>query len=224
MSVGEAAVGNGRANVLEEQLRSLYGPDAGPSLRVTSSGLWHPTPLPVLGAAVPVLSKTGLLTRGALLFDAGMGDGRLLAALALGLPPGLRLRLAGLEIDPRLAAEARLRLSVLGRGMRNFASLRVAHGDYFHPRYHEALGHRPDDIDLVFNYPDGNEGRLLEWLGAHGKPGARLVILGPDRDPRLRGPALLRREVRPAGSDVAWTMAFTRWKPPVPAPGASTEP
>jgi hypothetical protein len=193
-------------NPLEEKLRAVYGSDEDLSLRVTAGGLWHATPLRVLGAAVNTLAETGLLAPGALLFDAGAGDGRVLAALALGLNPSLRLRLAGLETDPLLAEEARLRLESLRRA-RTAPHLRVARGDYFHPRYHEALGHRPSDLDLVFNYPDGNEGRLLEWLGAHGQPAVRLVILGPDRDPRLGRPPLLRREVRPPRSDVTWTLA-----------------
>jgi hypothetical protein len=206
MSCREGAFVPAVANPLEEKLRSLYGPDEDLSLRVTAGGLWHATPLRVLGAAVPALAEAGLVAPGTLLFDAGAGDGRLLAALALGLSAAIRPRLAGLEADPLLAQEARLRLGGL-RWAQAAASLRVAQGDYFHPRYHEALGHKPSDLDLVFNYPDGNEGRLLEWLGAHGKPAARLVVLGPDRDPRLARPALLRHEVRPAGSDVAWTLA-----------------
>jgi hypothetical protein len=83
----------------------------------------------------------------------------------------------------------------------------VACGDYFHPRYHEALGHRPQDLDIVFNYPDGNERRLLAWLREHGKPEVRLVLLGPDRDPALGRAPLLRKDVRPPGDDVAWTLA-----------------
>ncbi|HEY6549299.1 MAG TPA: hypothetical protein VI589_15390 [Vicinamibacteria bacterium] len=210
---------------LEEKLRGLYGPDEDLSLRATAGGLWHATPLGVLGATVAALAETGLLVPGALLFDAGMGDGRVLAALALGLPAALRPRLAGLESDEDLAREARRRLHALEAGTRTAGSLRVARGDYFHPRYHEALGHRPSDLDLVFNYPDGNESRLLEWLGAHGKPTSRLVIVGPDRDPRPGCPPLLLREVRPAGSDVAWTLAVfvPPWRPPVRAPGTSTE-
>jgi hypothetical protein len=202
---GQSATVPAPATNLEERLRGLYGADDALGLRVTAGGLWHASPLGMLAAAVPALAETGLLAPGALLFDAGAGDGRLLAALALGLPAALRLRLAGLETDLALACEARLRLDAVGRG--NAVRLRMARGDYFHPRYHEALGHQPLDLDLVFNYPDGNEARLLSWLGAHGKPAVRLAILCPDRDPRLSHSPLLRREVRPAGSDVAWTLA-----------------
>ena len=148
MSGREAAFVPARVSPLEEQLRGLYGPDEDAPLRVTASGIWHPTPLPVLGAAVPALEKAGLLAPGALLFDAGMGDGRVLAALALGLRAEHRLRLAGLESDRALATEARLRLNAIERRTGTAASLRIAHGDYFHPRYHAALGHHGDACKL----------------------------------------------------------------------------
>jgi hypothetical protein len=193
-------------SALRPSLASIYPPDESGSLRLTERGLWHATPLRVLGAAVPVMLEAALVRPGAMLFDAGAGDGRLLAALALGLPAKLKARLAGLESDRDLAAKARLHLDDLRRTHPG-ARARVACGDYFHPRYHEALGHRPRDLDLVFNYPDGNERRLLEWLLDHGPPGARLVILGPDRDPALGRAPLLRREVRPPGDEVAWTLA-----------------
>jgi hypothetical protein len=187
-------------------LVSMYGPEDGHGLRLTPGGLWHATPLAIVAQAAETLLGAGLVRPGAVLFDAGAGDGRLLVALALGLPAALQVRLAGLECDEDLAARARLHLDDLRR-VHPRARARVARGDYFHPRYHEALGHRPRDLDLVFNYPDGNERRLLAWVEAEGKPEARLVILGPDRDPSLGRPALFLREVRPAGSAAAWTMA-----------------
>ena len=166
------------------KLEALYGQgdETAAGFRLTDRGIWHATPLAVLAAAVPLVAETGLLVAGgrpARLFDAGAGDGRFLAALALGLPPTFERLLWGLESDATLAATARSKLSTLNH------PVRVAEGDFLDPRAYEDLGLRPRDLEVVFNYPDGNERRLLEWLAEHGGPRTRLAILSPDHDPAL---------------------------------------
>jgi hypothetical protein len=189
-----------------ESLRGLYGDDE-PTLRATDSGLWHATPLAVLAAAIPVLVETGVLARVKVVFDAGAGDGRLLAALALGLPGSLDLRLLGLECDATLAATAARRLDAL-RERRPAARLpRVAAGDFFVVSDYAPLETAPSELDVVFNYPDGNERRLLRWLGEQGKRETRLVILSPDHEPALGPPPLIRSEVRTAEAGVAWCLS-----------------
>ena len=200
---------------LLHKLQDLYDrghDDAVAEFRVTDLGIWHATPLAVLAAAIPLVSKTGLgAARGrpVEIFDAGAGDGRLLAALALGLGPTLDVRLCGLEGDPALAATARDKLESVqtSRVVQNRVA-RVAEGNFLDPRAYERLGLPPRDLDLVFNYPDGNELRLIEWLAEHGGPQTRLVILGPDRDPAL-GLAPEWRASVPAEGDatVAWTLS-----------------
>jgi hypothetical protein len=197
---------------LLDALRRLYGEDDAHALAVTAGGLWHATPLKVAAAVVPVLEEAGLLPPEAAVLDAGAGDGRLLAALALGARR--RLRLVGIESDPVLAARARARLgpgALRGPGAAERKaprpSLRIVHGDFFHPRYHEAAGLAPSSLDLVLNYPDGNERRLLAWLGEHGGSQTRLAVLGPDRALALGREPSLRREVRPPGRPVAWTLS-----------------
>jgi len=192
---------------LRPGLESIYPPDEDRLIGITAGGLWHATPLSMLTTAVPLLVEAGLVPPRGVVFDAGAGDGRVLAALALGLQAcGREARIAGLELDGSLAAQARLHLDDLRRAHPR-ARARIAQGDYFHPRFHEVLGHRPEDIDLVLHYPDGNERRLLAWLGDRGKPEARLAVLSPERQPDLGFPPILSRDVRPAGSPVAWTLA-----------------
>jgi hypothetical protein len=191
---------------LDAALAALYGTGGREGLRLTDGGLWHATPLSVLAAAIPVLEKTGLVTSPRILFDAGAGDGRLLAALALGLPGAAERRLLGLECDPVLAGEAGSRLEALGARLPVSRLPRVAEGDFFQERAYAPLAVSPSDLDLVFNYPDGNERRLLRWLARHGKRGSRLLILSPDREPSLGPAPLLRREVRPRESAVVWSL------------------
>ena len=201
---------------LLEELQDLYaGGDDVAGLRLTDRGIWHATPLPVLAAAVPLIGECYLLTprgRSQCLFDAGTGDGRLLAALALGLPRACDIRLLGLECDGALVVAARKTLAAVPR--RSLAPNRqifVSEGDFFDPSAYVPLGVAPGDLDLVFNYPDGNERRLLRWLAEHGGPETRLVILSPDRDPALGQPPEWREEVRPEGDAAApWSLNVFR--------------
>ena len=165
---------------LLEALHALYAPKgqgAETPLRLTEAGLWHATPLSVLAGAVPHLVEQGLVAPGPprVLFDAGAGDGRLLMALALGLPDVVDTRLLGLECDASLAtvagAQAR-RLTLAHRAERRRP--RVAVGDYLEVADYVTLGVSPPEIDLVFNYPDGHERRLLAWLRGHAGPQTRL--------------------------------------------------
>ena len=84
----------------------------------------------------------------------------------------------------------------------------VVQGDFFDPQAYATLGVTPRDLDVVFNYPDGNERRLLQWLAEHGGPQTRLVILSPDHDPALGGPPEWRAAVPSTGDAAAhWTLA-----------------
>lgn len=126
---------------LLEKLQDLYGrgdDEKAAQFRLTDRGIWHPTPLAVLAAAIPLVVEANLLEargRPAQVFDAGAGDGRLLAALALGLDATFSVRLGGLESDASLAATARERLDTVARwGVVPNRVARVAEGDFFDPR------------------------------------------------------------------------------------------
>jgi hypothetical protein len=189
-----------------EALASLFAEeDIGP-LQITSGGLWQPTPLAVLAAALPLVE--GLLTSSAhgprVIFDAGAGDGRVLAALALGLPPRLDVTLVGLECAPPLARAARATMGALPLPVSRRP--RVAEGSYLEPRDYARVGVDPQGLDLVLNYPDGNETRLLRFLEAEAGPATRLLVLSPDRFPDL-GRAPLRRETVPSANGAAWSLS-----------------
>jgi hypothetical protein len=191
-------------------LSALYEGRKESPLRATTGGLWHATPLPILAAVVPLLVSRGLLPAGRThrLFDAGVGDGRLLAALTLGLPEILDLRLCGLECDPDLAAEAAVCCRRLTLPPRLEARRpRVAIGDYFEGADYARLDVAPSEIDVVFNYPDGNERRLLEWLKRHAGPGTLLVVLSPDQEPALGAAPEWRMRVEPR-EGVAWSLSL----------------
>lgn len=199
---------------LLQELETLYprgDAAAAGALRLTDRGIWHATPLVVLAAAVPLVGESNLLEsrgRPLCLLDAGAGDGRLLAALALGLPRACDVWLLGLECDGALVNTARETLATLGsRSLAPNRKIVVAEGDFFDPLAYARLDVAPRDLDLVFNYPDGNERRLLQWLAGHGGPETRLVILSPDHDPALGQRAEGCLEVRPEGDAAApWSL------------------
>ena len=181
-------------------------------MRLTDGGIWHATPIPVLASFVVVAESAGLLGGEGVVnvLDAGAGDGRVLAALATGLGPRSHSRIYGLECDASLAAAAASNLEALERrGL--FAGARrprVAQGDYFDPGAYACLGLTPRQLDVVFNYPDGNERRLLDWLRAHARPGLRLLILSPDREFALGPAPLIRAPVMPlpGGPPIPWQL------------------
>src|SRR6185436_18638701 len=84
---GDVRVSSAVLSDLLERLRDLYGggqDQAASEFRLTERGIWHPTPLAVLAAAVPLLAETELVKprdHALQILDAGAGDGRLIAAL-----------------------------------------------------------------------------------------------------------------------------------------------
>ena len=158
----------------------------GQPLRLTDDGIWLALPLDVLDAALEKLQATGFWSRirtRAKVLDAGMGDGRLVAALCT-VPHDLWAY--GIESHPNLCQLAQDNLRMLtGRGMAS--RWRTCQGDYFDLSTYPKLGIRVEDIDAFFNYPDGNEHKLAAFLREHGRPGAFLVVLTPERGLELKG-------------------------------------
>lgn len=171
------------------------GPEA---LRLTGEGLWHATPVAVLAAAVEWMA----FTPGAVVLDAGCGDGRLLAALALS-GRARDVTLLGLECDAPLVERAQQVLSRLPAPGRP----RVAVGDYFSDAAYAVLGISVSDVTVWCNYPDGNEARLLQHVLARGVAGARLLVLSPESEPWLGAPPKSRRTVVPSGNALPWTLS-----------------
>ena len=92
----------------------------------------------------------------------------------------------GIESQPNLCQLAQDNLRMLTeRGMAS--RWRACQGDYFDLSTYPKLGIRLEDVDAVFNYPDGNEHKLAAFLREHGRPGAFLIVLTPDRRLELEG-------------------------------------
>lgn len=158
----------------------------GQPIRLTDTGIWLAMPLDVLDAAIEKLRANGfwarLGARGKVL-DAGMGDGRIVAALC---NVGHDLWAYGIESHPELWELAQNNLRTLTeQGMAS--SWRTCQGDYFDLSTYPKLGVRLEDIDAFFNYPDGSEHKLAAFLRDHGRPGAMLVIVTPEHGLELEG-------------------------------------
>lgn len=173
-------------NFTETFTRSEEKAFDGQPMRLTDAGIWLAMPLDVLAAAIDKLDTIGFWTRvgerGKVL-DAGMGDGRLVAALC---NAGHGLWAYGIESHQQLWELAQDNLRELTeQGMTS--SWRTCQGDYFDLSTYPKLGIRLEDIDVLFNYPDGNEHKLAAFLHDHARPGAHLVVLTPEHGLELEG-------------------------------------
>jgi len=184
-------------------LTQLYG-DVDNSLRITEGGLWHATPLEVLTTAVPLLETHVRMQNGFNILDAGAGDGRVLAALALGLAGSSGVKLWGLESDAVLLQDARTRLANLSTENQPVLGL----GSYLSTADLASLGVPVARLDLVLNYPDGNEHALAQFLSKHASPRCCLAILSPETEPSVGFPASARFTVAPPGLSTTWTLSL----------------
>ena len=151
-------------------------------IRKTISGIWAPTPVCVIEESVAVLTRLGLLQRGArqpAVIDAGTGDGRIPALLAAFDPA---CSVYGIEQDPALFARAVMNLQTLhATGLVDDSHIRLAEADYCAMTTYEACGLDLRQAGIVFNYPDGNERRLAQFISEHAGPGTQLCLLTHDR-------------------------------------------
>ena len=166
-------------------IRAVLGelfPDGVP-MRATDRGLWLATPVAVLATAFDAITSRGRLGAGrpSRLLDAGAGDGRVLGVFGSRWADRPGLELLGIEDDASLFACAQRNLQALRAAGRLTGPLAVARGDYLAAPVYTELGVAPTDIDLVVNYPDGNENALEHWLASQAGERTRLLLLGPDR-------------------------------------------
>lgn len=174
------------------------------SFGLTERGIWHPTPLDVLLPALEAMAGAGWLgsaERTLTILDAGSGDGRVVAALSLASWLSPTSRVLGLESNGQLDTRARARLERLGPKR----PTQIARGDFLDPTSYAAFGLRPCDVDVFSNYPDGNEHALAGFV-ARQAPASTLIVLSPEREPRLEGlPPGARFEVTAPGGAPSWT-------------------
>ena len=158
----------------------------GQLLRLTDEGIWLAMPLDVLDAAIDKLQATGFWSRlgpRPKVLDAGMGDGRVVAALC---NVGNDLWAYGIESNASLCELAQDNLRALTEaGMCDH--WRTCQGDYLDVSTYPKLGVRLEDIDAFFNYPDGNEHKLAAFLRAYARSGAFVVVLTAEQGLELHG-------------------------------------
>jgi hypothetical protein len=196
-------------------LEEIYGdPGPGPSpFQITAGGIWLPTPLEVLLDGLPLVRRAipslGAPGGGLKLLDAGSGDGRVLACLGIQEWGRTDVAAYGVECDEVLCAMAIRNLARLSeRGLlTGSVELTVHRGDFLDGETYRTLGLAFSELDLIVNYPDGNEERLGDLLLREGEPGrTRLLVVSPDSEfgmPRLKREWQGRLETR---HGAAWTL------------------
>ena len=191
--------------------RSVGTLGAGLPIRKTSIGIWVPTPLPVIMASVSLMEEMQLLGRTAppgAVIDAGMGDGRVAAVLAY-LNPSRPIY--GLELDPVLFSQAVVNWRELRiQGLTGEASVQMIEADYCDLVTYKLCGLNFSETCAILNYPDGNQGRLANFVAEHGGSRTSLCLLTHDHSVKLDTLELCaQREVQVMG-EINWLLSVYR--------------
>ena len=178
-------------------------------IRKTISGIWGSTPLRVIEEAISVLEDIGLLgeaTPQGVVVDAGTGDGRVPAVLAAIDPTR---PVYGIEQDPALFAQALMSLQGLrAKGVIDHTRIYLVEADYCEMATYEAAGLDFSQTGIIFNYPDGNQKRLAQFIAEHGGIGTRLCLLTHDRSLEIDDLELqVRRDVT-VGDEPSWRLSI----------------
>lgn len=185
----------------------------GVPIRKTSAGIWVPSPIPVIAAAVSSLKELGLLgpaAAGATVVDAGMGDGRV-AAVVAALEPSHAVY--GIERDPVLYARAAQNLRRVLRIARGGPRVQPVEGDYCDVATYASCGLDLQTVGVVVNYPDGNQERLARFIAAHAGPGASLCLFTHHRALQIDDLVLRAERDLPAEYGPDWRLAVYRGRP-----------
>ncbi len=185
----------------------------GVPIRKTSAGIWVPSPIPMIAAAVSSLKELGLLgpeAAGRTVLDAGMGDGRV-AAVVAALEPSHAVY--GIERDPVLYARAAQNLRRVLRIARGRPRVQPVEGDYCDVATYASCGLDLQTVGVVVNYPDGNQERLARFIAAHAGPGASLCLFTHDRALRIDDLVLRAERDLPAEYGPDWRLAVYRGRP-----------
>ena len=146
-------------------------------IRKTQVGIWVPSPVSVTAAAAELLDDMGVLADADVIVDAGSGDGRVAAVLALLRPSA---QVYGIEADPIFHAQAVENLAELERRGLPPHRVHLVEGDYCEPRTYTKAGIEPSEVTLFLNYPDGHHEALARFIAEYGRVDARLCVVTHD--------------------------------------------
>ena len=182
----------------------------GVPIRKTSAGIWVPSPISMIVDVVSALRELGLLgpaAAGGAVVDAGMGDGRVAAVVALHEPSH---PVYGIERDPVLCARAEQNLRRALRTSRGSPRVHPVEGDYCDVATYASCGLDLQAVGVVINYPDGNQERLARFVAAHAGPGASLCLFTHDRDLEVRELVLRAERDLPTDFGPDWRLSIYR--------------
>lgn len=146
---------------------------------ITAVGEFIPSSLRLVDAAVRKFFRLGLLHPHALFLDAGCGDARIVALMALihGLPA------VGIEYDEDLCRRAREQLRRLPTsGATTPVHMQVVAGDFTRDATYLAAGHRFEDFKTIFNYIN-NHHDIAEKISRQSPSGTRFLLYYPSPHP-----------------------------------------
>jgi len=143
--------------------------------------------------------------------DAGTGDGRIPAVLALLDPSRV---VYGIEADQALHARAVNNLHTLdARGLIDAAHVHLIEADYLDVATYQTRGIPLPQTGLIFNYPDGNESHLARFAAQHCGDETTLCVLTHNRTLEIDELELQGRHDIGDGSGPPWRLSLYR-RPP----------
>lgn len=160
----------------------------------------------MIATALTILIRIELLGNrapGGHVFDAGTGDGRIPALLAWFEPSRT---VYGIEQDPTLVRQASENLkSLRQQGLISGTYTHVIEGDYCDVATYRACGLDLRKTTIIFNYPDGNQERLAQFVAEHA-PDTYLCLLTHDSTLVLDTLTLRDHHDVTAGSEPPWQL------------------
>ena len=140
--------------------------------------------------------------------DAGSGDGRIPAVLASFDPSRV---VYGIEADSALHARAVTNLHTLeARGLIAAAHVHLLEGDYCDVATYETRGIALRETAAIFNYPDGNEGRLARFVAQHCGRDTALCLMTHNRTLEIDELELQARHDVADGTAPPWRLSVYR--------------
>ena len=200
----------GRLETLFSESEELLAPSL--PIRKTRTGIWVPTPIPIILKACEILTTMRLLGETApkgSVVDAGSGDGRV--PIVISLQDQTRWTY-GIEFDRVLHSQATNNLNALKNHniVGSESKIQLIENDYTNVETYRLAGIATQEVHLFLNYPDGNQNRLERLITEKFGFKTWLCLLTHDEAINLNNLNLEERQNIQDDHDMTWWLSLYR--------------